>query len=67
MDLRESSPIRILSQQLLTKIRPLSRSEGADGKLFDAIYKSITNTTADSHRSVFTSQVRQAYHLEKPS
>ena len=45
----------------------MSRSEGSDGKLFDAIYTAITDTNAESHRSLFSTQVRQAYHAEKPS
>lgn len=45
----------------------MSRSEGTDGRLFDAIFNSVGNTMAESHRSIFNCQVRHAYHLEKPS
>lgn len=67
MDLREQSPVKVLRNSLLTKLKPVSRSDGADAAQFDAIYKSVGNTTADTHRAIFRTQVKHVFHAEKPS
>ena len=43
----------------------MNRTE--ESALFDAIYQSVTNTTAEAHEAIFTTRVKNVYHAEKPS
>ena len=67
MDLREQRTAQVLRNELLTNLKPMSRTEGPDAALFDVIYKSVANTTSDFHNATFTTQVRHVFHAEKPS
>ena len=46
---------------------PMSRSDAPDNHLFEVIYKAVTNTSAEAHRNIFRTEVRNVYHTEKPS